>query len=66
MEASVAPAFSFAFFVIYLGVLLPATTSSPCALIKYSPKNLFSPVEGFLVNATPVAQLSPIFPKTMD
>ena len=32
---------------------------------KYSPKKFFSPVEGFLVKATPVEQSSPIFPKTI-
>ena len=48
------------------GVLVPATTSSPCAFIKYSPNNSFFPVDGFLVNATPVAQSCPILPKTMD
>ena len=49
----------------FLGVLVPATTSSPCALIKYSPKTSFFPVDGFLVKATPVAQSSPIFPNTI-
>ena len=49
----------------FLGVLVPATTSSPCALIKYSPKTSFFPVDGFLVKATPVAQSLPIFPNTM-
>ena len=29
--------FLLAILVIYWGVLMPATTSSPCALIKYSP-----------------------------
>ena len=66
IDFSLALASSFAFLVMYLGVLLPATTSSPWALIKYSPKNLFSPVDGFLVNATPVAQSFPMFPKTID
>ena len=49
----------------FSGVLVPATTSSPCALIKYSPKISFFPVDGFRVNATPVAQLVPIFPNTI-
>ena len=31
------------------GVLVPETTSSPCALIKNSAKRCFSPVLGFLV-----------------
>ena len=35
-------------------------------LIKSSPKNLFSAVDGFLVKATPVAQSLPIFPNTID
>ena len=48
-----------------LGVRSPATTSSPWALTSHSPKNLFSPVAGFLVKATPVAEFSPIFPKTI-
>ena len=48
------------------GVLIPATTSSPCALIKYSPKKIFSPVDGSLVKQTPVPELSPVFPKTID
>ena len=51
---------------IGLGVLIPATTSSPWAFIRYSPNRRFSPVEGFLVNATPVPQSSPMFPNTMD
>ena len=33
--------------------------------IKNSPKNDFSPVEGFLVKATPVEQSLPILPKTI-
>ena len=48
------------------GVRRPATTSSPWALVNHSPKKLFSPVAGFLVKATPVAELLPIFPNTMD
>ena len=50
---------------IGLGVRIPATTSSPWALIKYSPQNVFSPVAGSLVKATPVPELSPEFPNTM-
>ena len=41
------------------GVRTPATTSSPWALIRYSPKIPFSPVAGFLVKATPVPEVSP-------
>ena len=48
-----------------LGVRSPATTSSPCAFVNHSPKNLFSPVAGFLVKATPVAEFSPVLPKTI-
>ena len=47
------------------GVLMPATTSSPWALGSHSPKKTFSPVEGFLVKATPVPQFFPRFPKTI-
>ena len=47
------------------GVRTPATTSSPWALIRYSPKKRFSPVPGSRVKATPVPELSPMFPKTM-
>ena len=36
------------------GVRTPATTSSPCALIRNSPISSFSPVAGSRVNATPV------------
>ncbi len=45
---------------------MPATTSSPCALGRYSPKNFLSPVDGLRVKATPVAQSSPMLPKTID
>ncbi len=44
---------------------MPATTSSPCAFIKHSPKNALSPELGLRVKATPVPLVSPIFPKTM-
>jgi hypothetical protein len=44
---------------------MPATTSSPWALGRNSPKKTFSPVAGLRVKATPVAQSSPRFPKTM-
>ena len=46
-------------------VLTPATTSSPCALIRYSPSISFLPLCPFLVNTTPVALSSPIFPNTI-
>ena len=44
---------------------MPATTSSPCAFIKYSPYNSFIPFDGFLVKATPVPDLSLRLPKTI-
>ena len=47
------------------GVRTPATTSSPWALIRYSPNRAFSPVAGLRVKATPVPEL-PELPKTMD
>ena len=50
---------------IGFGVRMPATTSSPWALIRYSPKNRRSPVAGLRVKATPVAQSSPRLPKTI-
>ena len=43
-----------AIFAIGIGVRTPATTSSPCALIRNSPISFFSPVAGSRVNATPV------------
>ena len=33
---------------------MPATTSSPWALMRYSPNSAFSPVAGLRVKATPV------------
>ncbi len=51
--------------VISCGVRMPATTSSPCALIRNSPYSFFSPVDGLRVKATPVAEVSPILPNTM-
>src|SRR6266550_656026 len=54
-----------AYSVMSCGVRMPATTSSPCALIRNSPYSLLSPVEGLRVNATPVAEVSPILPNTM-
>ena len=47
------------------GVRMPATTSSPWALVRYSPKSLLSPVLGLRVKATPVPESSPMLPKTM-
>src|SRR5438034_11722 len=47
------------------GVRIPATTSSPWAFDKNSPNSCFSPVEGFRVNATPVPESGPMFPKTI-
>ena len=44
---------------------MPATTSSPWALTRNSPKKRRSPVEGSRVNATPVPEVSPRFPKTI-
>lgn len=51
--------------VICNGVRMPATTSSPCALIRYSPVKISSPVAGSRVKATPVAEVFPMFPKTI-
>ncbi len=47
------------------GVRMPATTSSPWAFRRNSPKSPCSPVAGSRVNATPVAEVSPMFPKTI-
>ncbi len=46
-------------------VRMPATTSSPWALVRYSPKSTFSPVFGSRVKATPVPESSPMLPKTI-
>ena len=51
---------------ILSGVLIPATISSPCAFNKTSPNILSSPVDGFLVNKTPVPDLSLKFPNTIS
>ena len=48
-----------------IGVLTPATTSSPCALVKNSPNNPLAPVAGSRVNATPVPQPSPMLPNAI-
>jgi hypothetical protein len=48
------------------GVRMPATTSSPCALNRKSPKGSpFSPVTLLRVKATPVADCGPVFPNTI-
>jgi len=47
------------------GVRMPATTSSPCALIRYSPYTPGSPVDGSRVKQTPVAERSPLLPNTI-
>ena len=44
---------------------MPATTSSPCALTRYSPLKMSSPVAASRVKATPVAEVSPMLPKTI-
>ena len=51
--------------LISCGVRMPATTSSPCALMRNSPYSFLSPVEGLRVKATPVADVSPMLPNTM-
>ena len=48
------------------GVRTPATTSSPCALIRNSPINFFSPVAGSLVKATPVPDSSDQLPNAIS
>ena len=48
------------------GVRMPATTSSPCALIRYSPIGASSPVAPSRVNATPVPDSSPMLPYTIE
>ncbi len=45
---------------------MPATTSSPWALVRYSPVTTFSPVRGLRVKQTPVALSSPRLPKTIE
>ena len=47
------------------GVRMPATTSSPCALIRNSPKNSLAPVAGLRVKPTPVPDRSPVLPNTI-
>ena len=43
-----------AIFAMGIGVLTPATTSSPWAFMRNSPMSFFSPLAGSRVNATPV------------
>src|SRR5215216_468806 len=45
---------------------MPATTSSPWALVRYSPVTTLSPVKGLRVKQTPVAPSSPRLPKIME
>ena len=47
------------------GVRIPATTSSPCALTRNSPKSVRSPVDGSRVKQTPVPDVSPLLPNTI-
>ena len=47
------------------GVRMPATTSSPWAFTRNSPKNSRVPVAGFRVKPTPVAERSPVLPNTI-
>ena len=47
------------------GVRMPATTSSPWALTRYSPYSSLVPSKVLRVNATPVPESSPMLPKTM-
>ena len=56
---------SVAIWEIFGAVRMPATTSSPWAFVRYSPNRTFSPVFGSRVNATPVPESSPMFPKTI-
>ncbi len=45
---------------------MPATTSSPCALMRKSPNGSpFSPVTLLRVNATPVPDVGPVLPNTI-
>ena len=44
---------------------MPATTSSPWALTRNSPKKRRSPLEGSREKHTPVPEVGPRFPKTM-
>ncbi len=43
----------------------PATTSSPWAFTRNSPKKRFSPVAGSREKQTPVPEVVPRLPKTM-
>ncbi len=44
---------------------MPATTSSPCALVRNSPYSSLAPVEGLREKQTPVAEVSPRLPNTI-
>ena len=44
---------------------MPATTSSPCALIRYSPNRRLPPSPGSRVKTTPVALSLPMLPNTI-
>ena len=48
-----------------MGVRVPATTSSPWALTRYSPNSLRLPSPGSRVNTTPVALPLPMLPNTI-
>ncbi len=64
-SSACAPGSFFASSAIGSGVRMPATTSSPCALVRNSPYSSAVPVAGLRVNATPVAQSSPRLPNTI-
>ena len=49
-----------------LGVLTPETTSSPWALTRKSPDGSGAPVTSSRLNATPVAEVSPVLPNTIS
>ena len=66
MEGALSPISSRPAFVRDWGVRMPATTSSPWALIRNSPYSFASPVDGLRVKATPVAEVWPMLPNTMD
>ena len=51
--------------LIFSGVRMPATTSSPWALVRYSPYSSLVPSNVLRVNATPVPESSPMFPNTI-
>ncbi len=67
MASSSAWIFGKVFFSADRGSVLrmPATTSSPWALIRKSPYSPFAPVAGSRVNPTPVPERSSRLPNTM-